>query len=104
MPNCFRQNLALFASVSRLHIVAIAALGTFTFGWLFTGRHLPQLAAITAFDWFLVNLLNRVVDLPEDRQEQRLFRIVKEVECAFRNANGACQIFYIGAAQTVRAE
>lgn len=62
------QNLALFASVSRLHIVAIAALGTFTFGWLFTGRHAPQLAAISALDWFLVNLLNRVVDLPEDQQ------------------------------------
>jgi 4-hydroxybenzoate polyprenyltransferase len=61
-------NLTLFASVSRVHIVAIAALGTFTFGWLFTGRHVPQLAAISALDWFLVNLLNRVVDLPEDRQ------------------------------------
>ena len=68
VPNRFRQNLALLASVSRLHIVAIAALGTLTFGWLFTGRHRPQLAALTALDWFLVNLLNRVVDLPEDRQ------------------------------------
>lgn len=64
------SRLALFASVSRLHIVAIAALGTFTFGWLFTGRYLPQLAAIAALDWFLVNLLNRVVDLPEDRANQ----------------------------------
>ncbi len=62
--------LALFASVSRLHIIAIAALGTFTFGWLFTGRYLPQLAALSALDWFLVNLLNRVVDLPEDRANQ----------------------------------
>lgn len=61
------SHLALFASVSRLHIVAIAALGTFTFGWLFTGRHLLVLAGISALDWFLVNLLNRVVDLPEDR-------------------------------------
>lgn len=64
------SRLALFASVSRLHIVAIAALGTFTFGWLFTGQHLPQLAALSALDWFVVNLLNRVVDLPEDRQNQ----------------------------------
>jgi hypothetical protein len=30
---------AVAASVGRLHIVAIAALGTFTFGWLFTGRY-----------------------------------------------------------------
>lgn len=59
--------LRTFASVSRLHIVAIAALGTFTFGWLFTGGYAFDLAAITALDWFLVNLLNRVVDLEEDR-------------------------------------
>lgn len=54
-------------AIGRLHIVAIAALGTFTFGWLLTGRRPWLLAAVTALDWFLVNLLNRVVDLPEDR-------------------------------------
>lgn len=59
--------LATFASLSRLHIVAIAALGTFTFGWAFTGRYGGFLAATSALDWFLVNLLNRVVDVPEDR-------------------------------------
>ena len=59
--------LRLFATVSRLHIVAIAALGTFTFGWLFFGVHPWALAGISALDWFLVNILNRVVDLPEDR-------------------------------------
>ncbi|PKN58338.1 MAG: hypothetical protein CVU56_06160 [Deltaproteobacteria bacterium HGW-Deltaproteobacteria-14] len=59
--------LRVFASVSRLHIVAIAALGTFTFGWLFTGAYPWALAAICALDWFIVNLLNRVVDLAEDR-------------------------------------
>ena len=56
-----------FASVSRLHIVAIAALGTYTFGWLFLGARPWLLAAFTAADWFVVNLTNRVVDLPEDR-------------------------------------
>ncbi len=61
------QGLATFVSISRLHIVAIAALGTFTFGWLFTGRYLWGLAALSALDWFIVNLLNRVVDLDEDR-------------------------------------
>jgi 4-hydroxybenzoate polyprenyltransferase len=59
--------LSIFASISRLHIVAIAALGTLTFGWLFTGQYLFGLAAICALDWFIVNLLNRVVDLAEDR-------------------------------------
>ncbi len=60
------NGLRLFASVSRLHIVAIASLGTFTFGWMFTGRYHFLLAGVTAFDWFLVNLLNRVVDRKED--------------------------------------
>jgi len=55
------------AAITRLHIVAIAAGGTFTFGVLFTGRSPWWVAAIAGFDWFCVNLLNRVVDLPEDR-------------------------------------
>lgn len=58
--------LRLFASVSRLHIVAIGALGTLTFGWAFTGERPWILALLCAADWFVVNLLNRVVDLPED--------------------------------------
>lgn len=56
--------------VSRLHIVAIAALGTLTFGWLFTGEHLWTLPLVAAVDWFLVNLVNRVVDLQEDRANE----------------------------------
>jgi 4-hydroxybenzoate polyprenyltransferase len=59
--------LHVLASVSRLHIVAIAALQTLTFGWLFTGSYLWLLAGVSALDWLLVNVLNRVVDLPEDR-------------------------------------
>ncbi|MBD3669137.1 MAG: UbiA family prenyltransferase, partial [Gammaproteobacteria bacterium] len=61
------ESLRLLASVSRLHIVAIATLGTFTFGWLFTGDYPWLLAGICALDWFIVNLLNRVVDLEEDK-------------------------------------
>lgn len=57
---------AMAASIGRLHIVAIAALGTLTFGWLFTGERPFALALVCALDWFLVNLLNRVVDLEED--------------------------------------
>jgi len=56
-----------FLLVSRIHIIAIAAMGTLTFGWLFTGHHVWTLPLIAAVDWFLVNLVNRVVDLPEDR-------------------------------------
>ncbi len=52
--------------IARLHIVAIAALGTLTFGFIFTGHRLWLLAGFCALDWFLVNLLNRVVDLEED--------------------------------------
>ena len=63
----FAQAVTLLASISRLHIVAIGALGTLTFGWLFTGRYRWILAAVCALDWFLVDLLNRVVDLEEDR-------------------------------------
>jgi 4-hydroxybenzoate polyprenyltransferase len=62
--------LQVFASVTRVHIVVIAALGTFTFGWLFTGTHPWLLAGICALDWSLVNVLNRVVDLREDRHNQ----------------------------------
>jgi len=58
----------LALSVSRLHIVVIAALGTFTFGWIFTGQYPWLLSAVCALDWFLVNLLNRVVDLREDEK------------------------------------
>jgi 4-hydroxybenzoate polyprenyltransferase len=63
----YSQTWSLFASITRLHIVAIAAMGTFTFGWLFTGSYPWLVAGLCALDWFLVNLLNRVVDLKEDR-------------------------------------
>jgi 4-hydroxybenzoate polyprenyltransferase len=56
-----------FADISRLHIVAIAAMGMFTFGWLFTGVYLWLLTAVCALDWYIVNLINRTGDLEEDR-------------------------------------
>ena len=67
-PGSAPSRAALAESVGRLHIVAIAALGTSTFGRLFTGHHPWLHAGVTALDWFLVNLLNRVVDLAEDEQ------------------------------------
>ena len=62
--------LRLLATISRIHIVAIAALGTLTFGWLLLGTYPWALAGIAALDWMLVNLLNRVVDLKEDAANQ----------------------------------
>jgi 4-hydroxybenzoate polyprenyltransferase len=41
-------------------------MGAFTFGWAFTLSYPWVAAAVCALDWFLVNLLNRVVDIEED--------------------------------------
>ena len=46
--------------------MAIAALGCLTFGRMFSGELLWAVAAVCALDWFLVNFVNRAVDLPED--------------------------------------
>ena len=59
---------ALLASIARLHIVAIGALGTLTFSWALCGVRDGPLALLSACDWFVVNLLNRVVDVVEDRR------------------------------------
>ncbi len=58
--------LRMFAMVGRWHITAIGALGVFTFGWLFTGDYPWFLTGVCAFDWFFVNLMNRIVDIKED--------------------------------------
>jgi len=59
-------SISNFVNVSRFHITVIAALGVFTFGWLFTGLYPWLLTAVVAFDWFIVNLTNRIVDIEED--------------------------------------
>jgi len=41
-------------------------MGAFTFGWLFTGNHPFLIAAVCTLDWYIVNLINRVVDIKED--------------------------------------
>ncbi|MCA8923031.1 MAG: UbiA family prenyltransferase [Planctomycetes bacterium] len=53
-------------SVGRFHIVAIAVLACLAFGWALIGSYPWLAAAACACDWFLVNLLNRIVDLRED--------------------------------------
>ncbi len=61
-----RSALGVLASVTRLHIVAVAALGTLTIGWCFTGAHLWRLTGICALDWLLASVWGAVSDLPED--------------------------------------
>lgn len=61
-----RAQLAPLVHLGRPHIVAIAALGTLTFGRLLTGELLVGLALVAGLDWFVVNFVNRAVDLPED--------------------------------------
>lgn len=61
-------NPRLLASLTRLHIVAIAMLAALTFGWLLTGSYSFWAMLLVGFDWFLVNLLNRPADLKEDQK------------------------------------
>ena len=65
-PRSLNGSLRALAGIGRLHITTIAAMGVFTFGWLFTGRYPWFLTVVCALDWFIVNLTNRVVDLAED--------------------------------------
>ncbi len=53
--------------ISRFHSICIASVTSLTFGWLLTGRDLWLAPAVCALDWFLVNLMNRIADLVEDR-------------------------------------
>lgn len=55
------------ASALRLHIVAIAACATVTFGYVFKGEYPLGLALLCGLDWCIVNLLNRATDVAEDR-------------------------------------
>lgn len=57
-----------FLHLTRGHIIAIACLACLTFGWLMTGRHMLWPVVFCAVDWFIVNFVNRVVDLAEDER------------------------------------
>jgi 4-hydroxybenzoate polyprenyltransferase len=50
----------------RIHIVLIAVMGTMVFGWLITDRYLYGVALVVGLDWLLINLMNRLSDIPED--------------------------------------
>ena len=66
-PPAAPPRLGDLVHLGRFHIVAIATLGCLTFGRFLTGRALPAVALVCALDWFLVNFVNRAVDLAEDR-------------------------------------
>jgi 4-hydroxybenzoate polyprenyltransferase len=57
---------AIFQMVVRPHILAIAGMASLVFGWLFSGGFHPIFPLLVAGDWFVVNILNRAVDLKED--------------------------------------
>ena len=78
-----RGSVGALLGLGRLHIVSIGAVGTLTFGWLLTGRYPWLLGALSGLDWFLVNLLNRVVDLPEDTANR-----IAGTELAHRHRRG----------------
>ena len=61
-----RSPIRTVVHLTRLHIIAIACLTSLTFGWLMTGRHMWLPVLFCALDWFVVNFVNRVVDLAED--------------------------------------
>ncbi len=75
------QSIKNIGSLSRLHIVFLAAGGSLVFGWLLTGSFHPLLALIVAVDWFLVNIVNRVLDRTEDLENK-----IPSTEFAFLNS------------------
>lgn len=56
----------MWISVARPHILSIVFASTLTYGWIFTGRHELLLPLIAVWDWFIVNFVNKAVDLAED--------------------------------------
>jgi 4-hydroxybenzoate polyprenyltransferase len=60
----------IFASLARLHIVAVAMGASLAFGWLFFERRDFLLMGVVGLDWFLVNFLNRAADVEEDLENE----------------------------------
>lgn len=61
-----RLSLEDVLGLGRFHIVLIAALASVVFGWLLSGSFAVGAGLLVALDWFLLNLWNRVADVPED--------------------------------------
>lgn len=58
----------LALSIARYHIMAIGMTACVVFSWLMTDRYNFGLVAVVGIDWFLINLLNRITDIEEDRR------------------------------------
>lgn len=69
MPSLSRD-LGDIASILRLHIIAIAVFAALVFGKVLTGELWIAVALLGGLDWLLINLLNRVSDVEEDRANQ----------------------------------
>ena len=82
-----------FLGLGRFHIVAIAALAAVVFGWEFDGRMGFAAGGLVAFDWFLLNLMNRIADVPEDRHNG-----VSGTGFVEANAGALMRIAFIGLA------
>jgi 4-hydroxybenzoate polyprenyltransferase len=65
-PAAARTQLGFFLAASRFHIVLIAGLGTVTYGWFFAGVHDPWPALLSALDWWVLDIGNKLSDLRED--------------------------------------
>jgi 4-hydroxybenzoate polyprenyltransferase len=78
------------ADISRFHITAIAALSVFTFGWLFTGEYPWFLTFVCALDWYIVNLINRTVDIKEDRAN-----VITETEFVEQNRRRLLRVIFV---------
>ncbi|MFT5432248.1 MAG: 4-hydroxybenzoate polyprenyltransferase [Myxococcota bacterium] len=59
--------IADIASILRLHIIGVAVMATLVFGWLLTGEYPIAIALLGGVDWMLINLLNKITDVEEDR-------------------------------------
>jgi 4-hydroxybenzoate polyprenyltransferase len=67
MLGSLRHGVATALAIARYHIVLVAAFGCLVFGWIATGQRPWAVTLVGALDWFLINLLNRVTDIDEDR-------------------------------------
>lgn len=64
------RDLGDLASILRLHIIAIAIGAALVFGRVLTGELHVAVALLGGLDWLLINLLNRVSDVEEDRMNR----------------------------------
>lgn len=82
-----RKAIAVYAldllSVLRIHIIGIAVLAAWVFGWLASGQDLIGVAAVAGLDWLFINLLNRVTDVEED-----LANAIRGAEAVARRRRG----------------